>query len=290
MSKENLDYHASLDFYHRKDYPDMFAKLTDNFRVLVDQVRVNKCNKIVTPLIYNLTEWILRHIYGKGMVYAMNFEEAVLPILKQHCEDLSVTSRIFGNKFYPRAKRVLATTVNVRAVKQKVRARIVKSPDASTSSDGSSEGTNLATMTDAVSQMPMSRICFLAKQSQAASENKFMTSFCAKLLSELGVTSERVGRTFIYRTQSGDRYLIRKQIIKAVMTQLRLRICAEALRLGLLKIGEKAPFSSKSRILLKIGKTGMLIVPQGDDGPERTTHLNPVYYPLLMAIESALAK
>ena len=272
------NYHSSLDFYHRRDFPAMFKKLPHDLGVLVDQVKANKCKGVITPLIYNLTEWLLTHLYGRGVVYALRFEEMVIPILRNYCEDTSTTSRTFGTKFYLHVRRVI---VGTRVEGRKVRARRPKnSPGEKT----------LVSMTDVVSKMSMLRICFLAKEANIATKNKFLTSFCHSILSELGVTSVRVTKTFIYRTYPGDHYLIRRQVIKAVMIQLRLRICAEAQSQRLLNIGEIVPFSSKPRTLLKIGKTGMLVVPQVEGKLGKSTYLDPIYYPLLIAIENALTK
>lgn len=289
MNESKLNYHPAVNFYQRLKFPGMYEKLgqlSPTFMTLLELVIKNKANGLITALVYSLTEWLLSHLHGKGMVYAMDFEGVVAPILKDHSSDSAFTSRVFTQRFRAEAQKALDERFN-RAPRRATRPTTATSADSQTVQDKPGGHLDYSPITDKVAKIPIERICDLAKTSQVATERKFITAFCRSILSEVGVTDEMLKQTYIYATRRGDPYRLRKQVVKAVMIQLRLRICAEASKLSLIKVGENLPFSRTPRPLLRVGNTGMLIIPQGENG-KGTTHVNPIFFPLLVAIEKAI--
>jgi hypothetical protein len=103
---KEIKYHPSVDFSKRQAFPGMLAKLDDDIRNLVEAVREKKCGGVTTPLVYNLTEWLLSNLL-KQMGYVIRFRKMIVPLLTELCNNESVTGKNFVQKFYGPARGIV---------------------------------------------------------------------------------------------------------------------------------------------------------------------------------------
>lgn len=110
-----------------------------------------------------------------------------------------------------------------------------------------------------------------------------ITQYCQKLIGELGLSSTEIEATKLEPSECQDEVaVLRKKIVKAVLTKLRTNIYTAASQKGLVTIGQPLPrvgyWATRDRILLKLSESGMFIIPQDND-TGKTTHCDPVKSP-----------
>ncbi len=111
-----------------------------------------------------------------------------------------------------------------------------------------------------------------------------VTQYCQRFIGELGLSSSDIEATKLEPTISemDDVAILRKKIVKAVLTKLRTNIYAIASQKGLVAIGQPLPrvgyWATRDRILLKLSESGMFIIPQDND-TGKTTNCDPARSP-----------